>query len=52
MKRSSPARYVGGIGLITAPRRLAARKRRMHSLQLGSRHEMALPGVTPWARSP
>ena len=52
MKRSSLARYVGGIGLITAPSRLAARNRRTSSLQLGSWHEMALPGVTPWARRP
>ena len=52
MKRSSLARYVGGIGFTTAPSRLAARKTRTNSFQLGSWMEMALPRSIPWAWSP
>jgi hypothetical protein len=52
MKRTSLARYVGGIGLTIAPSRPAARKIRTNSFQFGSWQEITLPRSTPWARRP
>jgi len=52
MKRSSLARYVGGMGLSTAPSSIVARARMIHSLQFGSWQDTTAPGPIPAAARP
>src|SRR5262249_31637907 len=47
MKRSSLARYVGGMGFTTAPSRAAASSTRANPLPLGSGQDNTPPRSTP-----